>query len=216
MNIQKVAIDKVKPYDLNSKKHPKDQVAGIAESIKKFGWDQPIVVDRDFVIIKGHGRRLAAIELGMKEVPVLVRDDLTPEAVKAARLADNRTALSDIDTEMLRLEMADINKDLLKGIYTDKELDYAVADLGAMSQGAFIDDVDAAVEKQDQETKERVEKLQVARVPLVKVLGFKDVQGADEIYYSRFIARAEEKTGLKGEQAVTAFVKELVGPVSQG
>ncbi|MFH3639762.1 ParB/Srx family N-terminal domain-containing protein, partial [Acinetobacter baumannii] len=81
-------VDDVKPYELNAKIHSEEQVAKIAESIARFGWDQPIVVDKNGVIIKGHGRRLAAIKLGLIEVPVLVRDDLNEEQVKAARLAD--------------------------------------------------------------------------------------------------------------------------------
>ncbi|MFV5402328.1 phage tail protein [Acinetobacter baumannii] len=88
LKIQMWIVDDVKPYELNAKIHSEEQVAKIAESIARFGWDQPIVVDKNGVIIKGHGRRLAAIKLGLIEVPVLVRDDLNEEQVKAARLAD--------------------------------------------------------------------------------------------------------------------------------
>lgn len=88
LKIQMWIVDDVKPYELNAKIHSEEQVAKIAESIARFGWDRPIVVDKNGVIIKGHGRRLAAIKLGLIEVPVLVRDDLNEEQVKAARLAD--------------------------------------------------------------------------------------------------------------------------------
>jgi len=215
MKIKLTPIADIKPYDNNVKKHDEAQVAGIAESIKKFGWDQPIVVDKDMVIIKGHGRRLAALKLGLGGVPVLIRDDLTPDQVRAARLADNRVALGDIDTALMRFELQAMDLTLLAGIFDPKELEFGTVDLGEMSDGAFIENVEAAVEKQDSETKAKVDALQVARVPVVRVLGFKDVQGSDEIYYSRFLALAETKTGMKGEQAMTAYVKELVGRISQ-
>jgi hypothetical protein len=215
MNLQKWPIERVLPYENNVKKHPPAQVAGIANSIKQFGWDQPIVVDKDGVIIKGHGRRLAAISLGYKEVPVLVRDDLTPEQVRAARLADNRAAMSDIDTELLRLELADMNSELLKGIFDDKELEFTLADLGSMNVGAFVPDLDRAVDEQQKQTASKAEALKTARIPLKKAFGFDSIAGCDEIYLSRFFARIEKETGLKGEAAFVTYIKGVVGEVSQ-
>lgn len=135
------------PYDLNAKKHDKNQVAKIAQAIARFGFDQPIVVDRNGVIIKGHGRRLAAIELGLKTVPVWVRRDLTPDEVRAARLADNRVALSDLDTELLRADLSTMESDLLGGIFDDKEIDFGTSDLGLMNEGIFETDMDAVLEE---------------------------------------------------------------------
>ena len=77
MKIELWDIDRVKPYGLNAKKHDDKQVDGIINSIQRFGWDQPIVVDANGEVIKGHGRRLAAIKIGLKKVPVLQRLDLT-------------------------------------------------------------------------------------------------------------------------------------------
>ena len=65
------------PYEMNAKKHPQDQVEKLATAITKFGWTQPIVVWNNGEIIAGHGRRLAALHLGMKKVPVVVRSDLS-------------------------------------------------------------------------------------------------------------------------------------------
>jgi ParB-like chromosome segregation protein Spo0J len=76
------------PYSNNAKTHPVEQVDKIAASIASFGFDQPIVVDGDGVIIKGHGRREASLRLGLDNVPVLVRTDLSVAEIKAARLAD--------------------------------------------------------------------------------------------------------------------------------
>jgi ParB-like chromosome segregation protein Spo0J len=85
------------PYSNNAKTHPTEQIDKIAASSASFGFDQPIVVDTDGVIIKGHGRREASLRLGLHKVPVLVRGDLSVTEIKAARLADNRTAQSPWD-----------------------------------------------------------------------------------------------------------------------
>ena len=97
--------DSLTPYARNPKTHPDDQIAKIAASIASFGFDQPIVVDADGVIIKGHGRREASLLLGLTRVPVVVRNDLSVAQIRAARLADNKTAESPWDEELLRLEI---------------------------------------------------------------------------------------------------------------
>lgn len=108
MKVQDISIDKIKPYENN----PRDNKAGIdavANSIKEFKWQQPIVVDKNNVIIVGHTRYLAAKKLGLKEVPVKVATGLTPEQVKAYRLADNKTGeLTSWDNELLSSELNDI------------------------------------------------------------------------------------------------------------
>ncbi len=99
------------PYEQNAKLHPDAQLKLIRHSIDNFKADQPIVVDENMVIIKGHGRRLAAMELKMKTFPVIVRDDLTETEKRAARLADNRSAESGYDPEMLKLEIGELETD---------------------------------------------------------------------------------------------------------
>ncbi len=86
-----VAIDAITPYENNPRKIPKEAIEKVAASIREFGFRQPIVVDKDMVVIVGHTRLLAARSLGYDEVPVLVASDLPPEKVKAYRLADNKT-----------------------------------------------------------------------------------------------------------------------------
>jgi ParB-like nuclease domain len=95
-------IAKVKPYGKNAKLHPDEQIDKLAHSIQELGFDQPIAVDRNGVIIKGHGRLLAAKKIGMQRVPVVVRDDLPPAKIKAARLADNKLAETGWDWDVLR------------------------------------------------------------------------------------------------------------------
>ena len=105
MKVQMLPIDKIIPYVQNPKAHPEAQVKKLAGAIAEFKWDQPIVVDKDMVIIKGHGRLMAAQALGIKTVPVVVADYLTPAQVKAARLSDNRVAESEWFPETLALEL---------------------------------------------------------------------------------------------------------------
>jgi len=108
MQIQSMKIDEVKPYP-NNPRNNDDGVEAVANSIKEFGWQQPIVVDKDNVIIVGHTRYKAAKKLGMDKVPVVVANNLSPEQVKAYRLADNKTGeLTDWDMGLLDDELADI------------------------------------------------------------------------------------------------------------
>lgn len=199
----------ITPYELNVKKHDKEQVARIAASILKSGFDQPIVVDKNGVIIKGHGRRLALIELGRTEAPVIIRDDLSAAQVRAARLADNRVAIGDIDTEMLKVELEDLDFDLLEGIFDEKELNFIVADLGDMNSDSFVTDMNAVIADQKTDMTERVAIAEGARVPLAKAFGFKDIAARDQIHITKLMGKAENVTGLTGEEALTTYIAAL-------
>lgn len=111
LRIQWRAPEELTPYVQNPKAHPGEQVDKIAASLAEYKFDQPIVIDGQGVIIKGHGRRQAALQLGLKKVPVVVRDDLTEAQIKAARLADNRLAESAWIDDALESELT-ILKDL--------------------------------------------------------------------------------------------------------
>lgn len=110
MKIEHREITEVKPYANN----PRDNdpaVATVARSIEAFGWRQPIVVDEDGVIVCGHTRWKAAKSLGIDKVPVHVAKDLTPEQIKAYRIADNKSAsMSDWDYDLLPLEFAELQQ----------------------------------------------------------------------------------------------------------
>jgi len=100
-----VNIDTVFEYEKNPKIHTTDQIEKLAYTFKKFGFDVPIVVDKDNVIIKGHARMAAAKKLKWKKVPIIVRGNLTPQQVKAARIADNQVAESYWDMPALIEEL---------------------------------------------------------------------------------------------------------------
>lgn len=99
------------PYAKNAKRHPDEQVEHIANSIREFGFRQPIVVDADNVVVIGHGRMLAAKKLGLESVPVVRADDLTDEQIRALRLADNKTNESEWDFAELEAELAELEMD---------------------------------------------------------------------------------------------------------
>lgn len=204
-------IADITPYELNVKKHEKEQVARIVQSITRFGWrGNPIIVDVNGVIIAGHGRRLAAIEMGLKEVPVVVARDLTPEQVRALRLSDNRAALSDIDTDMLKIELADLGDlSLLDGIFDTKELDFIGADLGEMNPAAFVHDMDVVIADQKTDVDARTAAAGAARVPLHKAFGFKDIGADSQIHITRLMSKAEAVTGLSGAEALSVFAAAL-------
>ena len=105
MNIIQRELDSIRPYAANAKKHDATQVANVAESIRQYGFVQPIVIDKDGVIVIGHCRALAAKKLGMNEVPCVCVDDLTPEQVKALRVIDNKTNESPWDMDLLAAEL---------------------------------------------------------------------------------------------------------------
>lgn len=108
MEIINKKITELKPYENNPRLND-DAVPYVANSIKEFGFKVPIVIDKNNVIITGHTRLKAAKELGMKEVPCIIADDLTDEQVKAFRLADNKVAeLADWNFSLLDDEIADI------------------------------------------------------------------------------------------------------------
>lgn len=112
MNIEYLNPSELTPYGKNAKRHPAEQVKLIANSIRQFGFQQPIVVDKDNVVVIGHGRLLASKRLKLDSVPVVKIENLTDDQIKALRLADNKVAESEWNTDLLIDEIADIDIDM--------------------------------------------------------------------------------------------------------
>ncbi len=184
-------IKQVHEYPGNAKIHSEDQIKSIALSIQKFGFDVPIVVDGAGVIIKGHGRRLAAIYLKYTHIPVIVRTDMTAKEANASRIADNRVAVGDVDTDILNIEImeiADGDEDGLLGAMglTEKELDFMSEDLGSMDLTALAD---------GEETKENVSDAKAdsteakgKSVAIKEVLGFGFFDAEDAKIVARWLS----------------------------
>lgn len=108
MKIVYLSPDELTPYERNAKLHPDDQVEHIANSIREFGFRQPLVIDANNVVVIGHGRLLAAKRLGLDKVPVIKADDLSEAQIKALRLADNKTNESEWDFDALEVELDEL------------------------------------------------------------------------------------------------------------
>ncbi len=138
MEIKQVKLSDLIPYENNAKKHDETQIKNVAKSIKDYGFVQPIVIDKDNVIVIGHCRYEASKMLGMEEVPCVLVDSLTDEQVKALRLIDNKTNESPWNFDLLNEELETI-----------KEID--------MSEFGFemIEDIDLNSFFEDAEPKEK-------------------------------------------------------------
>ena len=113
MKIQLFPIDHLKPYENNPRRISEEAIKAVSNSIKEFGFKVPVIIDKDNVIVAGHARVLAAKELGLKDIPCIVADDLSPEQIKAFRLVDNKTAeLTGWDFEKLDMELGELNLDM--------------------------------------------------------------------------------------------------------
>lgn len=108
MEIVNKKIEDLKPYE-NNPRFNDDAVQYVANSIKEFGFKIPMIIDKNNIIVAGHTRYKAAIELGLKEVPCIVADDLTDEQIKAFRIIDNKTNdMASWNDDLLGLEMKDL------------------------------------------------------------------------------------------------------------
>jgi len=109
MKIETADINTIKPYENNPRKLKDSAIEKVAMSLKEYGFRQPIVVDKDRIIVVGHTRYRASKKLGFKEVPITIADNLTPEQINAYRIADNRTAEeSEWDSELLKMEIKEL------------------------------------------------------------------------------------------------------------
>lgn len=139
LNIVYRQIKDLKPYKKNAKKHNKEQVEWIANSIKEFGFTQPVIIDKNNCVVAGHGRILGAKKAGLKQVPTVCLDDLTEEQIKAYRLVDNKLNESEWDYSLLDEELENLTEDIDMDLFGfDEDVDLA---------GAF-----------EYETKDKVEK----------------------------------------------------------
>ena len=144
--MQLIPIEKLVPYINNARTHSPEQITKLRSSLREFGFVNPVIIDKDFNVIAGHGRITAAKEEGIKEVPCVFADYLTEAQKKAYILADNRMALdAGWDDELLRIELEELqclDFDLALTGFDDKEL----SDLFDTDTEAKEDDFDVSAE----------------------------------------------------------------------
>lgn len=214
-SIELWSVDKLVPYENNAKKHPDEQVAKLAKSIEKFGWTQPITIWKNGEIIAGHGRRLAAIKLGLKKVPVVVRSDLTKVEADALRLADNRVASTEYDHNLLQQEIMALS-DLMSGEdlelsdmgFDPSEIEFAMDDVGEIDDSFFTKDLARDVEEQRQQNEEAVERTDQIAAPVGDALGFKRITIEQSRALRSHMIKVEEATGLVGVDGLLKFFEE--------
>ena len=141
LNIKYMNIRDLKPYKKNAKKHNKEQVEQIANSIKEFGFTQPVIIDKNNEVVAGHGRILGAKKAGLKQVPTVCLEELTEEQIKAYRLVDNKLNESEWDYDLLDEELGILGESI--------DMD--------MSMFGFDENVDLT-NAFEYETKDKVEK----------------------------------------------------------
>lgn len=125
LKIETASVESLIPYANNARTHSEEQVAQIAASIQEFGFNNPVLVDREMGIIAGHGRVLAARKLGLDSVPIIRLDHLTEYQKKAFILADNKLALNaGWDDALLKLELDELGGNIDLGLagFSEEEL----------------------------------------------------------------------------------------------
>lgn len=146
MQVKTVSIDQIKPYE-NNPRDNRNAIDAVANSIKEFGWQQPIVIDSGGVIVVGHTRYLAAKKLGLLEVPIVYAKHsdgswLTDDENKAYRIADNKTNDFSIwDNKKLLNELTSIPDDLFTGFDESEIFD----DVLNESDASILDDIDEGI-----------------------------------------------------------------------
>lgn len=125
-------IKDLKPYKNNAKKHNKQQIEQIAESIKQFGFQGVVLIDRENTVVAGHGRILGAKQAGLKVVPTICCENMTEEQIKAYRLVDNKLNESEWDFNLLDAELEQLFADIDMSLFgfdaemSDEELEKAM------------------------------------------------------------------------------------------
>jgi len=146
---EKVGIDKLIPYARNARTHSKEQIKQLRASLREYGFVNPCIIDKDYNIIAGHGRVMAAKEEGISEVPCVFAEHLTDAQKRAYILTDNRLALNaGWDEEMLSVELSDLQAnafDLSLLGFSDAEMNKLMGGMENAKDDDF--DVDAELQK---------------------------------------------------------------------
>lgn len=145
-NLQEVAVRDLKPYERNAKIHGKDQIEKLKQSIQAFGFLTPCLIDRENNLIAGHGRVMAAKELGIEKVPCVMIEDLTEDERRAYILADNRLSeLGEWDMSLVSSELKEL-EDKIDITLTGFDLDFEFLDKEPVNDLETWDEIDKTIE----------------------------------------------------------------------
>ena len=217
--IEMVDISRLEPYEKNAKKHDKEQIIRLSENIKRYGFDQPIVVwpipgSDKLSIIKGHGRREALLHLGIKKAPVIIHKGITKEKADALRIADNALSSINYDTRMLAEEssrlLKEFDMDALDFGFSKKDEKIFIGEVDLRNIDLLVKDVSSEMSKQKEEDAERVKEVDNDRVRLQKIFGVKDVSGSEARTLNLFLATVEGENGLEGMTSLLKFAEDYI------
>ena len=157
MNIQNISIEEIRPYWRNPRNN-ESAIDAVKKSIQEYGFNQPIVTDKDLVIIAGHTRYKALLQLGWKEAPVVVLEDIAPEKAKQYRIADNKTnELASWDMSLLIPELREIKDlDVMRDYFPEFDLD-ALLHEASTAAAVTTEQIEHRQEKMENAFQERSE-----------------------------------------------------------
>jgi ParB-like chromosome segregation protein Spo0J len=207
-------ISKLKPFEKNAKLHPEEQIDEICASIRKFGYRKPIEILADGTIINGHGRTMACKKLGLSNIPAIVIDDMSDAEIRAYRIADNKTAMTGFNNELLKEEVLFLHEESdfnMSEFFSDKEFDFLATDLGDVDLGAMTEDLADDVEELSAATQNSIDGEDEKEVSVAKVLGYSKVKESEQRKIALLQAHAEGTTKLTGGAALAAFAIDGVG-----
>ena len=217
MDVEWLSPEELIPYANNAKVHPQEQIDRLANGIKAFGWTQPIVIDKDKVVVIGHGRLLASKQLHLDKVPCVMRDDLTEDEINACRLEDNKTNespwnFSKLEEELASLAIAGIDMSQF-GFDAEAELDSG----NPYTQKTDIpqyeikgEDVEASDLYQNDKTKELLAEIESADIP-EEVKSFLRVASYRHVIFNyqkiaEFYAKADKQTQELMEKSALVII----------
>lgn len=146
LQVEAVSVAALQPYSRNARRHSKRQIGQIADSMKAFGWMNPILVDANKVVIAGHGRLEAARLLGLEKIPAISVEDLSEDQIRAFRLADNKLAENaEWDADLLRVEFdalieADLDFEITDTGFSMGEIDLVLGEEEENQGDEFVDE----------------------------------------------------------------------------
>ena len=211
------STEELKPYERNAKRHPEEQINGIVESIKNFGWKaNPVEVTKDGTIVNGHGRWMATKQLGLDRIPVVVIEGLSESEVKAYRLAHNRVAEGGNDANILTMELTELMGDGLDMslYFNDRELQFSLEDMGELDVSALSSDLASQIDAAAGDTQGLIDSeddLEFNGMSVTRTLGFSKTNTTQQRSLKRLLMVAESETGDKGAEALHQYIRETLG-----
>lgn len=193
-----------KAYGKNFKKHDEASVSLLAAGIKEWGQTQPILLDKDMVIIAGHGRLLACKKLGWKTIDARIMSHYTKDQANAVRINDNQVVSTEYDSVMARLAVEELPEYSAEQLgFTEAEFDKLLMDYKEIDISAFTQDLVGDVVAQAESATHDIAKSDLKMVSIATAMGFKSITTETSRKLAKFMAGLQER--FDQEDLATAF-----------